>query len=74
MATVTICSTEFETLGRAEAQALGIEVLPLALIQHPLGGLKPEVVEKRAHSVVDAIQEMLVTSREAILAAAYREL
>lgn len=70
---MTICSTEFETLGRAEAQALGIEALPLALIQHPLGGLKPEAVEKRAHSVVDAIQEMLVTSREAILAGAYRE-
>lgn len=70
---MTICSTEFETLGRAEAQALGIEALPLALIQHPLGGLKPEAVEKRVHSVVDAIQEMLVTSREAILAAAYRE-
>lgn len=70
---MTICSTEFETLGRAEAQALGIQALPLALIQHPLGGLKPEAVEKRAHSVVDAIQALLVTSREEIMAAAYRE-
>ncbi len=70
---MTICSTEFETLGRAEAQALGIEALPLALVQHPLGGIKPDAVEKRAHSVVDAIQEILVTSREAIVAAAYHE-
>lgn len=70
---MTICSTEFETLGRAEAQALGIQALPLALIQHPLGGLKPEAVEKRAHSVVDAIQALLVTSREEIMAATYRE-
>ncbi|ETW96548.1 MAG: hypothetical protein ETSY1_26180 [Candidatus Entotheonella factor] len=73
MPTVTICSTEFELLGRAEAQALGIEALPLAMIQHPLGGLRPDAVEKRAHSVVDAIQELMVMPREQILAAAYRE-
>ncbi len=60
-------------LGRAEAQALGLEALPLAIIQHPLGGLRPDMVEKRAHSVVDSIQELLVMSREHILAAAYRE-
>lgn len=62
--TVTICSTEFEMLGRAEAQALGLEALPLAIIRHPLGGLRPDVVEKRAHSVVDSIQELLVMPRE----------
>ncbi len=54
-------------LGRAEAQALGIEALPLAIIQHPLGGLRPDAVEKRAHSVVDVIQEMLVMPRESLL-------
>ncbi len=53
-------------LGRAEAQALGLEALPLAMIQHPLGGLRPEAVEKRAHSVVDAVQELLVMPREEI--------
>lgn len=63
---MTICSTEFEMLGRAEAQALGLEALPLAMIQHPLGGLRPDAVEKRAHSVVDAVQELLVMPREEI--------
>ncbi len=71
--TVTICSTEFELLGRAEAQALGLAALPLAMIQHPLGGLRPDAVEKRAHSVVDAIQALLVMPKEKILAAAFRE-
>ncbi|MDH3598605.1 MAG: hypothetical protein OEU26_03075 [Candidatus Tectomicrobia bacterium] len=66
--TVTICSTEFEALGRAESGALGLAALPLAIIQHPLGGLKPEVVTKRAQSVVDVIQQMLVTSREELMA------
>ena len=66
---MTICSTEFEALGRAESNALGLPALPLAIIQHPLGGLKPDVVEKRAQSVVDVIQQMLVTPREQLLAA-----
>jgi hypothetical protein len=57
-------------LGRAEAGALGIPALPLAIFQHPLGGLKPEIVEKRAQSVVDTIQQMLVTPREQLMAAA----
>ena len=47
-------------LGRAEAQALGIPALPLAIFQHPLGGLKPEMVEKRAQSVVATIQHVIV--------------
>ena len=66
---MTICSTEFEALGRAEAGALGAPALPLAIFQHPLGGLKPEAVEKRAHSIVDSIQQMLITSREQLMAA-----
>ena len=57
-------------LGRAEAGALGIPALPFAIFQHPLGGLKPEIVEKRAQSVVDTIQQMLVTPREQLMAAA----
>jgi hypothetical protein len=57
-------------LGRAEARALGIPALPLAIFQHPLGGLKPEMVEKRAQSVVDTIQQILVTPREEFMAAA----
>ena len=58
-------------LGRAEARALGIPALPLAIFQHPLGGLQPEMVEKRAQSVVDTIQQMLVTPREQLIATAF---
>lgn len=70
---MTICSTEFEALGRAEAQALGLPALPLAIIQHPLGGMKPDVVEKRAHSVVDSIHQLLVTPRSQLRTANHEE-
>jgi hypothetical protein len=62
--TATICSTEFVALGRAESSALGLAVLPIAIIQHPLGGLKPEAVQQRAHSVVDTVQQLLTTPRQ----------
>ena len=62
MPTVTICSSEFVALGRAEAEALGIPDLPLAVIQHPLGGLAAEQVSQRAASVQDAVEKLCTTS------------
>ena len=61
MPTVTICSTEFVALGRAEAEALGIPDLPLAVIQHPLGGLAAGEVSQRAASVQNAVEELCTT-------------
>jgi hypothetical protein len=34
---VTVCSTAFLTLGRAQARALGNPQLPIAVIPHPFG-------------------------------------
>lgn len=34
---LTICSTAFVTLGRAQARALGDASLPIAVIPHPFG-------------------------------------
>lgn len=61
MPTVTICSSEFVALGRAEAEALGIPDLPLAVIQHPLGGLAAEQVNQRAASVQAAVEKLCTT-------------
>jgi hypothetical protein len=36
-AAVTVCSTAFLTLGRAQATALGNPGLPIAVIEHPFG-------------------------------------
>jgi len=35
-----------------EAQTLGMPHLPIVVIPHPLGGLKPEEVEERAKEVI----------------------
>ncbi len=34
---MTVCSTAFLTLGRAQAKALGNPRLPIAVIPHPFG-------------------------------------
>ena len=53
--TLSICTDEFATLGRMQAQALRMPRLPIAVIPHPLGGLKPEEVEGRAKGAVEKI-------------------
>jgi hypothetical protein len=42
-----ICTTTFEGLARSAARDLGIPGLPLVVVQHPLGGLRPEEVGGR---------------------------
>jgi hypothetical protein len=53
-AAVTICSTAFTTLGRAQAQALGNPELPIAVIPHPFGvRSRVEVREMAQQCAVD---------------------
>jgi hypothetical protein len=51
---VTICSTAFVTLGRAQARALGHASLPIAVIPHPFGlQTRQEVQQSAARCVGD---------------------
>ena len=45
--TVVMGTFEFEQLAKLEAKNRGIEALPLALIPHPLGGIREDEVVKR---------------------------
>ena len=57
--TVTICTDEFLPLGLAEAKALGLPTLPIVTVPHPVGGLSPGQVEKKADRVLrDVIQAL----------------
>jgi hypothetical protein len=52
---VTVCSTAFLTLGRAQAKALGNPELPIAVIEHPFGLRKREEVRRMAEQCVKDI-------------------
>jgi hypothetical protein len=59
---VTICSTAFLTLGRAQARALGSAELPIAVIAHPFGLRSREEVRQMAEKCVDDIAKLVLRS------------
>jgi hypothetical protein len=56
---VTICSTAFTTLGRAQARALGNPDLPIAVIAHPFGLRKRDEVREMARQCVRDIAKLV---------------
>ncbi len=46
---------EFEALARLEARNRGLEALPLALVPHPLGGIREEEVLRKADLAIEAV-------------------
>jgi hypothetical protein len=56
---VTICSTAFTTLGRAQAKALGTPDLPIAVIAHPFGLRKRDEVREMARQCVRDIVKLI---------------
>ena len=53
--TAVMGTFEFEQLARLEAKNRGIADLPLALVPHPLGGIKDEEVLRKADLVIEAV-------------------
>ena len=53
--TVVMGTLEFEQLAKLEAKNRGLEALPLALIPHPLGGIREEEVVKKADLAIDIV-------------------
>jgi hypothetical protein len=53
---------EFEALARLEARNRGLEALPLALIPHPLGGIREDEVLRKADGVLDAVVRAVTRS------------
>ncbi len=46
---------EFQALARLEARNRGLPELPIALTQHPLGGIPEEEVVAKAKDLADAV-------------------
>lgn len=53
--TVTVCTDLFLRLGEVERRALGMPELPMAIAQHPLGGLRAEAVLAKADALFDKV-------------------
>ena len=57
--TVTVCSHLFQRLGNVERRSLGMPGLPMAIAQHPIGGVSPEAALAKADALFDAVIEAL---------------
>ncbi|HEV8615652.1 MAG TPA: hypothetical protein VGU22_09160 [Methylomirabilota bacterium] len=53
--TAVMGTFEFEALARLEARNRGIEALPLALVPHPLGGIKEDEVLRKADLAIESV-------------------
>jgi len=53
----------FQGLATSEMAALGATALPLLVVQHPLGGEKPEAVSRRALQAVEQLTSLLGVRR-----------
>jgi len=54
-----IGTTAFQGLAVSELAALGVSGLPLIVIQHPLGGERPESVARRAHQALEQLASLI---------------
>ena len=59
---MTICSTAFLTLGRAQARALGDSELPIAVIPHPFGTRTPAQIREIAEKCVDDLAQLVTAA------------
>jgi hypothetical protein len=55
--TVVMGTYEFEQLAKLESKNRGLAELPLALIPHPLGGIREDEVMKKAELVVEVVRK-----------------
>ena len=51
--TICICTTDFKLLAKAESKALGLPQLAILFLPHPIGGISPDEVVRKADNAID---------------------
>ena len=59
-----IGTTAFQGLAVSELTSLGVAGFPLLVIQHPLGGERPESVARRAQQALEQLASLIGRCRE----------
>ena len=54
-----IGTTAFQGLAVSELTSLGVAGLPLLIVQHPLGGERPESVARRAQQAIEQLTSLI---------------
>jgi hypothetical protein len=67
---VTVITHAFEALAKSEREAFGAPDHPVLVVQHPIGTVKLEEVDKRADAAFDKLVAILVDPQRRKTAAA----
>jgi hypothetical protein len=62
---VTIITHAFDALAKSEKEAFGAPDHPVLAVQHPIGTVKLEEVNRRADAAFDKLVEILLAPQEA---------
>ncbi len=54
-----IATTAFQGMAVRQLAARGVAGLPLLVIEHPLGGERPEGIARRAHQALELLASLL---------------
>jgi hypothetical protein len=57
---VTVITHAFDALAKSEKEAFGAPDHPVLIVQHPIGTVKEEEVNKRAAAAFDELVEILI--------------
>ena len=57
---MTVITHDFDALARSEKEAFGAPDHPVLVVQHPIGTVKLDDVNKRAEAAFDKLVEILV--------------
>jgi hypothetical protein len=61
---VTVITHAFEALANAEREAFGAPDHPVLIVQHPIGTVKSEEVDRRADAAFDKLIEILLNPQQ----------
>jgi hypothetical protein len=61
---VTLITHAFEALAKSEREAFGAPDHPILIVQHPIGTVKLDEVNKRADAAFEKLVEILVEAQK----------
>jgi len=60
---VTVITHAFEALAKSEREAFGAPDHPILIVQHPIGTVNVDEVNRRADAAFDTLAEILVNTQ-----------
>jgi hypothetical protein len=61
--TITVCTSQFDSLVKATARSNGFPNIPIISVPHPIGGIEVDEIRKKADVAFEEIVKILRVKR-----------